>query len=139
MDKTPISDDYKRTLLKFGASPRQTEELFAIIEKLSEGYVWHDYDAGEDAYEDDHEGRWALRDEINDLYVSKNLLEEFIDDFYSPKSENTRRSTLIQQAEGFIDYKARKEQKANYEKNLCEMSLKIASAKLDVDCENSCR
>jgi len=25
--------------------------------------VWHDYDAGEDCYEDSHEGRWVMRED----------------------------------------------------------------------------
>ena len=35
------------------------EELEEILEKVKEGKLkWVDYDAGEDAYEDTHEGHW---------------------------------------------------------------------------------
>lgn len=35
------------------------EELEEMLEKVKEGKLkWVDYDAGEDAYEDTHEGHW---------------------------------------------------------------------------------
>lgn len=43
--------------------------------------VWHDYDAGEDCYEDSHEGRWVKREnkqEWHDLRKDKNDLPDNI-------------------------------------------------------------
>ena len=46
------------------------------IKMLEQGYIWHDYDAGEDCYEDTHEGRWVKRDEVYQLEQANKQIEE---------------------------------------------------------------
>ena len=60
-------------------------ELEEKCAKLEQGYVWHDYDAGEDSYEDSHEGRWVKRDEVYKLDKATDLLKKLI---YLLKSED---------------------------------------------------
>lgn len=54
----------------------QLTEKDKQIEMLEQGYVWHDYDAGEDCYEDTHEGRWVKRDEVYQLEQANKQIEE---------------------------------------------------------------
>lgn len=37
--------------------PRSNETMASLTVNL--GFKWHDYDAGEDAWEDEHKGRWV--------------------------------------------------------------------------------
>lgn len=46
------------------------EEQEALIKEMKEaaagiGLKWQDYDAGEDAWEDEHRGRWVKSEEID--------------------------------------------------------------------------
>ena len=45
--------------------------------------IWHDYDAGEDCYEDTHEGRWVKRDNVVEWHnIKKNPCDlPTVDDF----------------------------------------------------------
>lgn len=54
----------------------ENRELREKCEKLEQGYVWHDYDAGEDCYEDSHEGRWVKRDEICKFDKAKEIIKD---------------------------------------------------------------
>jgi hypothetical protein len=56
----------------------ENAELKEQKEMLEKGYVWHDYDAGEDCYEDTHEGKWVKRDEVYQLTKAKEIISEYI-------------------------------------------------------------
>lgn len=57
---------------------KENAELKKNNKMLEQGYVWHDYDAGEDCYEDTHEGKWVKRDEVYQLTKAKELIENII-------------------------------------------------------------
>ena len=57
---------------------KENAELKEINKMLEQGYVWHDYDAGEDCYEDSHEGKWVKRDEVYQLTKAKKLLGKLV-------------------------------------------------------------
>ena len=56
------------------ALEKENTELKECNKMLEQGYVWHDYDAGEDCYEDTHEGKWVKRDEVYQLAKAKEYL-----------------------------------------------------------------
>ena len=64
-----------------------------IVSQLDK--VWHDYDAGEDCYEDSHEGRWVKREnkqKWHDLRKDPTDIPPKKDDVYSVEvwSKNAR-------------------------------------------------
>lgn len=70
--------------------------------------VWHDYDAGEDCYEDSHEGRWVKRDEIYQLTRAKDIITNLVkfDGSYKDDEEYQRKCELYdkmwEEAEQFL-------------------------------------
>ena len=78
----------------------QLTEKDKQIEMLEQGYVWHDYDAGEDCYEDTHEGRWVKRDEVYQLEQANKQIEELQERFKSEHEINAKtNNNLIKQIE----------------------------------------
>ncbi len=89
---------------------KENAELEEENKMLAKGYVWHDYDAGEDCYEDSHEGRWVKRNEIIKLKQAKEIIKsfsEFVNNEVEYDSEHPQEHTdlwneLCEQAEQFL-------------------------------------
>ena len=62
-------------------------ELKESKKMLEQGYVWHDYDAGEDSYEDSHEGKWVKRDDVQRLNKAKEIIKELLDNCFGYNSK----------------------------------------------------
>jgi hypothetical protein len=78
--KNKISMALKDPILQQGFEIicKENAELKEQKEMLEKGYVWHDYDAGEDCYEDTHEGKWVKRDEVYQLTKAKEIISELL-------------------------------------------------------------
>lgn len=63
-----IAEEYAKNLKAkdFIAKPKEIVAYFAFLDGLKKGSqldkVWRDYNAGEDCYEDSHDGKWVNRD-----------------------------------------------------------------------------
>lgn len=62
-------------------------ELEESKKMLEQGYVWHDYDAGEDCYEYRHEGKWIKRDEVQQLTKAKEIIKELLNSCFGYNSK----------------------------------------------------
>ena len=60
-----IKDNYERWVRDCLSAEDIAKENFIVGLKVGSqlDMVWHDYDAGEDCYEDTHEGRWIKRED----------------------------------------------------------------------------
>jgi hypothetical protein len=79
----------------------ENAELKEQKEMLEKGYVWHDYDAGEDCYEDTHEGKWVKRDE--QLTNAKEIISEYIRLANLEKEDTVAIWQLYHKAEQFLN------------------------------------
>lgn len=80
---------------------KDNTELKEKCAKLEQGYVWHDYDAGEDAYEDSHEGRWVTRDEVYKLDKAVLIIKNLLHLWNDVMTEETVKA-LVAEAEQFL-------------------------------------
>lgn len=80
----------------------ENTELREINKMLEQGYVWHDYDAGEDCYEDSHEGKWVKRDEVYQLTKAKKIIKTLLRLWNDVMTEETVKA-LIAEAEQFLN------------------------------------
>lgn len=93
------------------ALDKQIEATYKVVEEnaelkeknkmLEQGYVWHDYDAGEDCYEDSHEGKWIKRNEIYQLTKAKELLAKWVE-LFKPKGGNIPPTPIQVETEQFL-------------------------------------
>jgi hypothetical protein len=81
---------------------KENAELKEQKEMLEKGYVWHDYDAGEDCYEDTHEGKWVKRDEVYQLTKAKEIISEYIRLANLEKEDTVAIWQLYHKAEQFL-------------------------------------
>lgn len=81
---------------------KENAELKERVKMLEQGYVWHDYDAGEDCYEDSHEGKWVKRDEVYQLTKAKELIKEFVQHYKNKTIYVENMQDLLEQTEQFI-------------------------------------
>lgn len=95
LDKVKVIVE-RQKLLKENAELKESNKM------LEQGYIWHDYDAGEDCYEDSHESRWVKRDEIYQLTKAKKLLAEWVE-LYKPKLEGYPITPIQEQTELFLN------------------------------------
>ncbi|MBO7733358.1 MAG: hypothetical protein J6S67_12410 [Methanobrevibacter sp.] len=57
-------ENFRRSPVWEKMAAERIEELEETLEKVKQGKIkWVDYDAGEDSYEDSHEGHWEV---VND-------------------------------------------------------------------------
>lgn len=100
--------DCPYTALKLYANEKYVEENTELKEEkkmLEQGFVWHDYDAGEDCYEDTHEGGWEKRNDIQQLTKAKEIIKKLVDGvrvLNDPKVELTDCDGFLAEAEQFI-------------------------------------
>ncbi len=66
--------------------------------------VWHDYDAGEDSYEDLHEGRWVKRDSDieKNLIKAKDVIEKLLNASVSNDFFEEEELDAMAEAERFL-------------------------------------
>lgn len=128
-----MAEEYAKNLKArdFIAKPKEIVAYFAFLDALKKGSqldkVWHDYDAGEDCYEDSHEGKWVNRDSElkkkydacvkekaslrmhnafieNSLSEAKNIIKDLIDYLGAADCEQkqTRELKLFKEATQFL-------------------------------------
>ena len=86
---------------EIGMLKSENAELKENNKMLEQGYIWHDYDAGEDCYEDSHEGKWVKRNEVYQLTKAKKIIKALLRLWNDVMTEETVRA-LIAEAEQFL-------------------------------------
>ena len=81
---------------------KENAELKENNKMLEKGYIWHEYDAGEDCYEDSHKGKWVKRNEVYQLTKAKEIIEKLLNAFASNDFFEQEELDAMAEAEQFI-------------------------------------
>lgn len=141
---------------------KEIAELKAENEKLKAGYVWQEYDAGEDCWEDKHKGKWVQNPELQATLralwlmtaewagamglASCNIANKFMsrekfevgDDYREKTIKKYRhRQVVFYKYADYCKYKAENPQK-RYERNKKPLQRNvIRGERLDEDCKRA--
>ena len=100
-DRNGICDHFKDVF-------DENAELRENNKMLEQGYVWHDYDAGEDCYEYSHEGKWVKRDEVYQLAKAKELLKKLYEETRGYMNDQGFDMNVINEVYDFINSEVEK-------------------------------